>query len=424
METEDITMSFLDATGLGTFWAKLKSTFQGPVSEIYKDALTPINLLANSDFSRNGGYANTTTIDLPLNNTHYKLRQSWSINRINNASHNSCTITNLTVTFSSNSLNIQFDKTQGTFYLFIQNDNSSVLQNQIYTFLADVVFGSDNYNNSVQVIPGTGSTSEDVYKNNETDHKISVTKNTYAGTVHYQLAIQTGKAPEDEHLLDAGHVNITIKNPALYKGEYKDAPVSTSLDVKGNNQFRLKNVYDDLFYQATQKCEVFNTYYSTLTTYNKYHSLPTGNNVDLYLARSAFTRASYGNIGYLEFEIFIYPVQTWNNSVIFKKYDLKVFVHTIASGSITIKKVLTLDSDTSYISSNASTYAGFPDLASSNIALDTSSDYIYVALRYSYNPTIDTAKAIGMSIYPKHMFGFNPYSPSHPTALIHFNREQ
>lgn len=234
-------MSFLDATGLGTFWAKLKSTFQGPVSEVYKDALTPINLLPNSDFSRDRGYTNTFTSLLPLNNNFYNFYQSWSVNRLNAEGHNTSTITNFAITVSKNSLNIQFDKTQGTFYFFIQNNNMPVLNNQTFTFMCDVIFGSDNYNNNINISPSTGCTGDTIYYYKEGQHRVNVMTSTYSGTAHYRLAMSTTINPEDEHLLDAGHVNMTFKNLALYEGEYKDAPVTASLDVKPSNQFMLSD---------------------------------------------------------------------------------------------------------------------------------------------------------------------------------------
>ena len=420
-------MSFLDATGLGTFWAKLKNyfvpatKFQGPVSEDLKDMLTPENMLPNCDFSRNGAYKTTFNTVPPINNSWYLFRQSWDVNRLNNADNNSCTVTNFTISPAKNSLAISFDKTQGTFYFLIRNNNTFIYNDEIYTFMGDVFFGSTNYNNNIKVSFSTAVSNDTIHFSDDPTHKVNVLQSKYNGTANFKIVIYTGTDPEDEHLLDAGHVSIVIKNLALYKGEFKDCPIKLSPDTEAGNQFGLKNVYDNVFYNASGNYIVKNMYYDTTDNY-KCNSMPRGENIGLYLFRSTFARASYSSYAYFEGDIIIYPTREYTGSNIFRKYEMKIFLTSLAGG-VTIKKSLTLDSTTSFTHSDATTVLNFPDFTANNIAVDTGSANIYVQLKYTYTASNESGYYIGMEIIPRKIIHFNLYSETSPQNIIHFNRE-
>ena len=140
-------MGFLDATGLGTFWGKLKNyfipktSFQGPVSEDLKDIIVPINLWKNSEFinmSIERGLDFTLNFDVVDGTTKY----------INNALniHSSGVTATLQTVFSGRKLTISGTVTSldasKEKSLTVRNTDTTVEGNIYYSYSGNVAINS------------------------------------------------------------------------------------------------------------------------------------------------------------------------------------------------------------------------------------------------------------------------------------------
>ena len=234
-------MSFLDATGLGTFWSKLKNyfvpktNFEAPVTGL-SDILTPVNLLPNSDFSRSGGYPATQTItNLTGTNTAY-IASNLAINLAGRGRFDG------TVTKSVNSVRITgtltttntVGHTIGLYYV-----NLIKSSNTFYTAAATII---DYNNNSGGVSLYSIGSSSAVYdtqgKDGQTYHPVFIrkTSNPLTVTSYYPYIFYPGQETGTTI-----NVDIEFKDMRLYEGEFKNPPYTTSLDVKPSNQFMLSD---------------------------------------------------------------------------------------------------------------------------------------------------------------------------------------
>ena len=101
------------------------SATQAPVTGL-TDILTPVNLLPNSDFSRSGGYAATQTFET--------LNANVNINRDFIFQVANTTLSNVTITVSTNSVRIQATVTaigsSGDVYLSLRNAGNDISNNK------------------------------------------------------------------------------------------------------------------------------------------------------------------------------------------------------------------------------------------------------------------------------------------------------
>ena len=232
METkgETLAMSFLDATGLGTFWNKLKSTFQGPVSEVYKDALTPVNIMPNSDFSKCDSFVKHIEIPSLSAGTNVYLCNNYLL-RVN-PGH---TFTNGVVDFSDRSFTVSgnISNTDGTWTSRIIVFSSAILKSgTTYTFICESSSEYSDYccngNQS-----GSGTTIFSGMVNGK-----SVCVFTPAGTTYKQnLNISIFREVE----ASSTPISCTVSNVACYEGSFKDIAYHDSPDV---SLFDLYNDYN------------------------------------------------------------------------------------------------------------------------------------------------------------------------------------
>lgn len=227
-------MSFLDATGLGTFWAKLKNYFlkksdtEAPVTGL-TDILTPVNLLPNSDFSRSGGYADTMTINKLTSGQNAIIADKWFLHAFG------ATFENITVTRSYNKITLQFTQTSGT-----AGDNAlGLCQPAIKTpsYFKTLTCKTSNYTNVSRVKTYIGGTSQQV---------LIVIPNCTTGNEHVSMAISKNEGSGS--YFEAADVycqvlntpvSIDISDCALYMGQFKNPPIVPSFDVNPLNQFLL-----------------------------------------------------------------------------------------------------------------------------------------------------------------------------------------
>ena len=246
-------MSFLDATGLGTFWGKLKNYFvskeeaTAPVTGL-TDILTPVNLLPNSDFSRSGGYSSTMTWESVLlgNGRDYFFTNECLFRAYGTS------LTNLTVTRAVNSLRFQATGTQITAIGIGQGFYCKA--NKIYTLIGKY---AGTFNGTARI--AMSGSPEIIYYSE--DGTVAVFYYTTNYTTRISLYLD---AP------GTGDIDITWSDIALYEGEFKNPPFTTSLDVKPSNQFLL-NQNSQTFYYLNQgvpsQSYIFNNYTNGSNTY-------------------------------------------------------------------------------------------------------------------------------------------------------------
>ena len=236
-------MSFLDATGLGTFWGKLKNYFvpksdtEAPVTGL-TDMLTPVNLSTNSNFSRSNGMPITTTFETlgttnvaehKIDYNHFASSYNGTFNNVTITRRNgklTVTATPVTVTDSNNDV-----------ILIIYDYKTTILNKHTYTtcvkwsnasgsaYMADTLFGgSTTYteiyhdireNDSVRVIMVNTSNPDNNLEN----------VNTQVASIRFKPDMLNVEG------------SITIEATAMYEGSYKNPPFLNSPDVEIRNPF-------------------------------------------------------------------------------------------------------------------------------------------------------------------------------------------
>lgn len=236
-------MSFLDATGLGTFWGKLKnyfipkSQFEAPIENLH-DVLTPVNKWNNSAFTKNtNGIVNPITASsfaagtnvLIANETYFS---SWRLN-----------LSNLTITRASNLLTIQFTldsiaNNAGYGCVMIESNNSRKPLTQTslsYSAGSQLVSITDPATNARLGVT-TAGTATVIFREEAT------VPNTF-GRVVFGATTDSGKRPALAFYVDEGHINKTvsfsIRYPYAYEGEFENPPYKESLDCCPNNPYLL-----------------------------------------------------------------------------------------------------------------------------------------------------------------------------------------
>lgn len=248
-------MSFLDATGLGTFWNKLKSTFQGPVSEVYKDALTPVNIMSDSYFT--GAYSGAViersnilsgTWTSPTHNTEKIIKSAWrrgkvSLDNTGDTADDIGFVFGVSISPASGSaVTMSFTKTHSytnysiRMYSYIRYDDSEYV-----TFAAKVTV------NNANIVPDIISqgTSQELFKNTE----LIKSEN---GEYTYKLVIVYSKSITYPTIaFDVKNVNINtnvvlkIDRMGVFKGGFKDPSIST---LDQNSPFVLYNYLNNMAY--------------------------------------------------------------------------------------------------------------------------------------------------------------------------------
>ena len=219
-------MSFLDATGLGTFWAKLKNYFlkksdtDAPVTGL-TDILTPMNLLPNAEFTQLGLYEATQTIASATVGTSYDILPNWKFQMYKSAA------SDVTITISRNSVRITGTVSSletGAPQIRIYN-STSVKPNKYYTFsghikvhsttITSYVINTTNSSFSGQSSGSTGGT-------NETEYTGLFIFADVDGSIGLGCCMRPGST---------GTFDIEFSNMCLYEGEFKNPPVNVSTNT-------------------------------------------------------------------------------------------------------------------------------------------------------------------------------------------------
>lgn len=231
-------MSFLDQTGLGTFWAKLKNYFVSkaeastPVTGL-TDILTPRNILNNSTLTRNyPSIKNPLTIDSITPGGSPDICPGWQL-RVQNA-----TLNNVTITRSENSIRIQGTATNAS-----SNHVNVLLVSTInfITFGKTYTIGSsENTCTATSFTFGAYLDGQIIY------NRTSTINSDPSPIVHIKLSSGAPICPAMCSIYDinsnnpTGTIDITFKNVFAYEGSYKNPPYFRSLDTEKWNQFQIQ----------------------------------------------------------------------------------------------------------------------------------------------------------------------------------------
>lgn len=245
-------MSFLDQTGLGTFWAKLKNYFvhkvdtEAPVTGL-TDILTPVNLMPNSDFSRSGNIASPITIGQSSELVQQTIAHGVSIIFQFGTTGR---FSNVTVTRSSNNITVSGTASGAQYFYFLCGTPIAKEMNKVFTIGAKITSATNITSVNSQ---GTNIGSKTyIYKKFLTDNELGNTVSVFS-----TLASQGAYSPCVIDVGD-GEFSVTISGFFLYEGEFKDPPLKESLDAWNNKQFPL---ISDSFASGYKSLNDFHVFY-------------------------------------------------------------------------------------------------------------------------------------------------------------------
>ena len=239
-------MSFLDQTGLGTFWAKLKNYFvskaeaSAPVTGL-TDILTPVNLVPNSNFMRGlAGASATMNIGTIPSGTSVAICDQWNF-RVTQASLSNVIVTRtMSELNGSHSMRIQADVASigsGDIYAGVL-ENARMLEpnGKSYTLYANYTNNSSSGINIGMIMNGSRTTVE------SNDHLAILRTANGSNRLNPLLQI-TG-------LSVGAHIDITLYDIYVYEGEFRNPPFTNSLDAQPANQFLLVD-HSNFYIQRT-----------------------------------------------------------------------------------------------------------------------------------------------------------------------------
>ena len=254
-------MSFLDATGLGTFWGKLKNYFvskeeaTAPVTGL-TDILTPVNLLPNSDFSRSGGYDSTITIDSISPNSSVPIDPTWSIYSgpgasnvtvVKNVGLNMLTISGTLIAPSSGNGNIQL-RTNGS------------MRKGTYTYAISISNASSNFISGRMECSPTHTTIESILS--QTNPVGILSYNNVSG-IYYAVNLYFDCSESTEF-------TIQIHDPVIYEGEFLNPPCKRNLELASNSLIVLKdNDLADISYRYSTTPQMIAKKWFRIFKFNK-----------------------------------------------------------------------------------------------------------------------------------------------------------
>jgi hypothetical protein len=249
-------MSFLDATGLGTFWGKLKNyfvpktNFEAPVTGL-SDILTPVNLIPNSDYSISNGWPKTINIS--------SITTEPNINRYNRIKiYNglylmiaNCKLENAVITISTNNIHITGTVTN-TFdtykpYLGIRTEK---LFNGHITFAGKIKNNLSSLYGKCQSLTTSDIGTITVIKRENLDLEDNSYARSYlAGTGNANFApVFALILTELTTVGSSSAVDFNVCDTVLYDGIFVDTPNFTSHDVKPSNIFMLSDYSNSVQY--------------------------------------------------------------------------------------------------------------------------------------------------------------------------------
>ena len=239
-------MSFLDATGLGTFWAKLKNYFlkksdtDAPVTGL-TDILSPVNLMPNSEFRRTNTSSNPQTIGT-LNTTFVTFADYWQIQAFSGtcsnvtlsveknigSRYNLLSISGTVATTSTNS--------DGKKYVTLRVRNTSLNYYRNDHIWYTDTFKLEKVDSLSYTLNGYGahSGSEGGAIRTNGLNVVNIFRTSGADTLPYFCMTLTD-------INEGDTFQIRLYDCATYLGSYRNPPVIPSLDGMPGNQFLLQN---------------------------------------------------------------------------------------------------------------------------------------------------------------------------------------
>ena len=218
-------MSFLDATGLGTFWGKLKNYFvpksdtDRPVSKNLMNLVTPINLFNNTNFSRSS-LSSTVTADSLSHTQRIKIAEGWYLEALGG------TWTDITVTIGSNSLVTvtgtlsSIDSETTYIALQVEKYQINIPSNQQLTFSYDI---TDTVN-CIAGLSSSGTHSTIIQKLNGVRYTA-----VYSYSVSGNRNVRMGGQVPTDTAVTGTIISYTFSDPMYYKGSYEHPPYFRSI---------------------------------------------------------------------------------------------------------------------------------------------------------------------------------------------------
>lgn len=232
-------MSFLDQTGLGTFWAKLKNYFvpksdtDRPVSKNLINLVTPINLFDNTNFSRSSLSSTVTAASLS-HTQRIKIAEGWYLESLGG------TWTDITVTIGTNAI-VTVTGTlssidSGTTYIALQVEKYQIAipSHQPLTFSYDItdmvnciagLSSSGTHSTIIQKLDGVRYTA--VYS-----YSVSDSRNVRMG----------GEVPTDTAVTGTT-ISYKLCDPMYYKGSYEHPPYFRSITNESSLPLAVTNKF-------------------------------------------------------------------------------------------------------------------------------------------------------------------------------------
>lgn len=206
------------------------------------DILTPINILPNSDFSRDGGYASTQTWAAPASgNSNYNY-VAYNVSIIFYIG----TFTNVTVTRSKNSIRVSGTYSGSNNNLRVNFNNVGLHKYvNFYTITSKVIDNLGNISGIAAYVQTDGIIVHQRFdKVNNTYYPLMIESTTTEGAQNVRLASINFSGA-------SGSFDFTISDCRIYQGQFCNPPIIDSLDVMPGHQFILK---EELDYLSTNAC--------------------------------------------------------------------------------------------------------------------------------------------------------------------------
>jgi hypothetical protein len=241
-------MSFLDQTGLGTFWAKLKNYFvhkedtEEPVTGL-TDILTPINILPNGNFSKSDTSIASSGLNGNLNINGWAAigqRATWT--------DNGSELVPNGIRFKGT---LTADSTSNAHYLFFRTNETFRINNGVTIACRYVNNNNDGRIVATSLCSGNSGNLLHIYNgtNNFTSstESVRIFQTVPNSTSDYTFGFTIGSADHPLEANESVNVDITVTDVRLYNGEFKNPPLTNNLDLDAAFPYAFKDMRNSIF---------------------------------------------------------------------------------------------------------------------------------------------------------------------------------